>query len=188
MNITELLWWVYSHLCLGSEVRRLKAVYATGKMGELSGIYKHRLFFLPVAERTLLPTNTSLGNDSNNAVTNIKVRNYEVLWASSLFFFFFFAKHFLKTMCFPSISLTGLICSCNYSGSLQVSWGGWLENESSVACCERSDLCDLPCIMWSSVAICQGWLHSPRTWTYLSLLSLSFLFYFIPSDFFNGGY
>lgn len=48
-------------------------------MGELSGIYKHRLFFLPVAERTLLPTNTSLGNDSNNAVTNIKVRNYEVL-------------------------------------------------------------------------------------------------------------
>lgn len=59
-------------------------------MGELSGMYKHGLFVLPVAgslikKRTLPPTNVaslaSLGNDSNsnNAVTNIKVRNYEVL-------------------------------------------------------------------------------------------------------------
>lgn len=86
MNITELLWWVYSHLCLGSEVRRLKAVCVTGKMGELWGIYKHRLFFLPVAgslikKRALPPTSASLVNDSNsnNTVTNIKVRNYEVL-------------------------------------------------------------------------------------------------------------
>lgn len=55
-------------------------------MGELSGIYNHGLFFLPVAgslikKRTLPPTNAPLGNDSNgnNAVTNIKDRNYEVL-------------------------------------------------------------------------------------------------------------
>lgn len=61
-------------------------------MGELSGIYKHGLFVLPVAgslikKRTLPSTNVaslaSLGNDSdsnsNNAVTNTKVRNYEVL-------------------------------------------------------------------------------------------------------------
>lgn len=59
MNITELLWWVYSHLCLGSEVRRLKAVYVTGKMGELSGIYKHRLFFLPVAGSLIKKENIS---------------------------------------------------------------------------------------------------------------------------------
>lgn len=155
-------------------------------MGELSGIYKHGLFVLPVAgslikKRTLPPTNVaslaSLGNDSNsnNAVTNIKVRNYEVLtnfdclvwetWNPA----FFFSKHFLRTMCFPSISLIGLICSCSYSGSLliwiQVSWGGWLENESSVARCESSDLRDLLCVMWSSLAICQGWLRSPQTWT-----------------------
>lgn len=99
--------------------KKIKGSLCNRKNGELSGIYKHRLLFLPVSgsltkKRTLLPTNASLGNYSNNAVTNIKVRNYEVLtnfdclvwetWHPAFFvvvvvgflFFIFFLKAFFE--------------------------------------------------------------------------------------------
>lgn len=90
MNITELLWWVYSHFMYRKWNKKIKANLCNWKNGQaFRHIQTWAAFSACIRQshkkRSPPPTNVaslaSLGSDSNSnsAVAKIKVRNYEVL-------------------------------------------------------------------------------------------------------------
>lgn len=158
--------WIYSHFMYRKWNKKIKANLCNWKNGQAFRHIQTRAAFSACIrqsnkKRWPPPTNVaslaSLGNgsNSNDAVTKIKVRNYEELtnfgclvWETwiPIFFLSVFWGH-----CVFQVSLSGLVCSCDRLASLQiwiqVSWGGCLENEGRVALGECFDLCDLPYII-----------------------------------------